>query len=279
MMELPLVAGSPVCPACEQALKHRPFPGWVKLSFLGILVLMCIGMVHNWRFFQGYFENQQAQKALRAKDVVRAADLFGQAHNHVPESQDISVNALFFGGLKRMGDGNFAEGVAWLRQCQAQDPSERDAIEEYIEVGLIQDLMEQKKYDEAGRVAKQRKAKRPAKKDTDELLSAIQIAKTFDAKDYDGFFVAAQEQAARDPNSSMASAQVASALACKYAVTGDDELKRRCLEQLEKARALAKDPATFEEYRERIMHRINSREIIDKEEYDRRFRTKKEISK
>ena len=81
----------------------------------------------------------------------------------------------------------------------------------------------------------------------------------------------------------MVVAELASALACKYAVTADVSFRDRAVQALEESRSLSKTPEeqkAFKEYSERINHRLTTREIIDKREYDRRFRQKpKEGSK
>ena len=65
---------------------------------------------------------------------------------------------------------------------------------------------------------------------------------------------------------------VASAIACKYAVSGDEKLKAEATDLLAKARALPHEEASFKEYEERILHRLNTREVIDRKEYNRRYR-------
>ena len=66
-------------------------------------------------------------------------------------------------------------------------------------------------------------------------------------------------------------------MACKYAVTGDRSWKQQAEAMLEKARQLSqKSPEemkAYEEYAERTKYRLSSRVIIDKPEYDKRFRT------
>ena len=82
----------------------------------------------------------------------------------------------------------------------------------------------------------------------------------------------------KTPDDPAAAGAVASALACKYAVTGDPEFRKQAEQMLDKAQTLAQQSpqskASFDEYAERIRYRLQTREIIDKEEYDRRFRQK-----
>jgi len=97
----------------------------------------------------------------------------------------------------------------------------------------------------------------------------------FERKDYDAFLALAEKLWKEDPSASTAS-QLASALACKYAVTGDMAYRKQSEDMLQKAEREAKaDPEAmknFQEYSERIRYRLNSRQIIDTQEYDRRFR-------
>jgi hypothetical protein len=97
----------------------------------------------------------------------------------------------------------------------------------------------------------------------------------FERKDYDGFLAISQGLWQRFPGPQTAGA-VASALACKYAVTGDVYYRQQAEQLLEKAHQLAaNDPEqekSYQEYAERIQYQLKSREIITTSEYNRRFR-------
>jgi hypothetical protein len=70
----------------------------------------------------------------------------------------------------------------------------------------------------------------------------------------------------------LAAADVASALACKWAVTADTGFKKEAYEYLARARELAgADNPDFTEYEARILYRIDSRRIIKKAEHDALF--------
>ena len=101
----------------------------------------------------------------------------------------------------------------------------------------------------------------------------------FERKDYDSLLALARRFAKEHPGP-QATAMVASALACKYAATGNSEYRTESEETLRSAeRQVQGDPPAmeyFQEYAERIRHRLNSREIINKQEYDRRFRHREE---
>jgi hypothetical protein len=97
----------------------------------------------------------------------------------------------------------------------------------------------------------------------------------FESKDYDTFLSIAARLWKKSPDAATAG-EMSSALACKYAVTGDMAYRTQSLEMLKKAKQLAQgNPEAekfFEEYAGRIRYRLDSRKIISKQEYDRKFR-------
>jgi hypothetical protein len=97
----------------------------------------------------------------------------------------------------------------------------------------------------------------------------------FEGKDYDTFLSIAAKLWKESPDSGTAG-ELSSALACKYAVTDDPAYQKQSLEMLQKAKQLAQgNPDAekgFEEYAERIRYRLDSRKIISRQEYDRKFR-------
>ena len=72
-------------------------------------------------------------------------------------------------------------------------------------------------------------------------------------------------------------------MACKYAATGDPAYRQQSEEMLAKAKQMSADDqealASLAEFEERNRYRLESREIITKAEYDRRFRAGKTTAK
>jgi hypothetical protein len=97
----------------------------------------------------------------------------------------------------------------------------------------------------------------------------------FEQHDYDTFLLIAQKMWKAYPNGGTAGS-VASALACKYAVTGDPALRKQSEEMLRESEKRSEQDEqwkkAYPEFAERTRYRLNSREIISKTEYDRRFR-------
>ena len=121
-----------------------------------------------------------------------------------------------------------------------------------------------------------------------ELPSLAFAAEVYDAgaafarKDYDTFVAIGKKQWAEHPAPGTA-ASLASALACKYAVTGDGAYRQQSEEMLAKAQQMAQgnaeDRKGLDEYFPRIRYRLDHREIITRTEYDRRFKNGKAASK
>ena len=231
--ELPRVAGLPACDACEHHLRHRPFPAWVKFSFAGLLALAVLSFFLNLRFFQGYVEIRRAGRASRRGDIAAAASLMTAAARHLPEQPELAEIAALFTGIELMAQDKSAEAVAVLK-----GPWPR----------LSGDL-------------------RPM---AEEALLRAEAGAAFDAKDYDTFLAKEKELLKRNPGSGMAMAAVASAHACKYAVSGLESHKQEAMKLLESASRQSQDPE-FPQYRQRILHRLHTREIITRKEFEQRF--------
>jgi hypothetical protein len=233
--ELARVAGLPVCDDCEQHFRYRPFPMWIKLSLAGLLAFACVAFIHNWRFFAGYLEMRRAGKALSEGDITTAAALTASAAERVPEAKELRDLADCFNGMELLRQDRCADAVPLLQRCARRFPA-----------GSHWHQM------------------------ANDFLLTAEAGVAFDNKDYDGFLAKSTEILRRQPNEEMAKAGVASAYACKYAATGDEAHKREAMRYLEQATQQSKDPG-IAEYRQRILFRLHSREIIDKQEYDRRF--------
>ncbi len=272
------VAGLPACETCRAELLHRPFPTWVKVSFALILALAVLELARDWRLFQAYVEMPRAHRAMEEGRVADAADLMERAARHVPEYPALAAQAKLYRGLQFLREGRFADAEMLLDECRKSFPPEDAAtIEPFVLVARVHNLIDLKQASEAVALAREFLRNHPKDDVARDLLDRAEIAEAFDTKDYDAFLARARDVEIREPDNPSAIAQVASALACKYAETGLERYRQDCLAQLDKAKAAAKDTG-LQEYEERILHRLKTREIIDKDEYNRRYRagTKKE---
>jgi hypothetical protein len=236
--ELPHLAGMPVCATCEDRFRNRPYPTWLKLAFIGLLTLAVFSFGWNWRFLAATREIHQMQRALLKQDFERAANFADQASRHVPEIPEFAGMAAFNHGLDALAKDQAAQAVDYLRKAK-QSPNSG----QLPQVDLF-------------------------------LLEAEAFA-AFDAKHYDDYLIKAKAFAGRIPGEPRAAARaagmIASAYACKYAVTGNEEFRNEALKNLDRASKMAgKDPEAAT-YRGRILHRLDTREIISHKEFEQRF--------
>lgn len=231
--ELPLLMKLPVCEECGFKYRHRPYPGWLKASFIGLLVLLAVACARNYRFFAAYVEMRQSQRAFAEHDLDKAAALMTQASGHVPENRELESMASLYAGLHLLMNDRATEAVPLLQKA-------RNLVRN--NPGL------------------------------ERLLDSAEAGAAFEEKDYDKFLAKALEITKKAGADWQAIAQVASAYACKYAVTGDELFKKQSLEFLDKAgKQIGADHPDFKEYESRIRHRLQSREIISRREYNKRF--------
>ncbi len=231
--DLPTLAGQPMCEACTAHLRNRPFPLWVKIGFAALVVLAVVVLAVNARFLIAHVEANRAVRAFEAGDIERASALMDAAALHVPEVRELQDEALLLRGIRLYHEDKCAEAVEALTACRdRQGPSP---------------LLDQC------------------------LLMARRDA-AFDAKDYDTFLETSRALMGKQPKETWTVAQMASALACKYAVTGEERYRKEAEEMLARATRLAPaQDAKLDRYVRRVRHRIETREIISSEEYDRRF--------
>ena len=232
--ELPALAGAPVCSTCAEHFRKYPFPTWVKVSFLVVLILAAYSLIANVRFLQGYSEAKRADRAYESGDIERASRLMDAAADHVPECEDYKAAAMFFRGIRLLVvEDKPAEAAEELRTCKQRWGS-GETLDFY--------------------------------------LKEAEGSAAFLAKDYDTFLERSRELAKLVPSEPMVVAGLASALACKYAVTGEERFRRESVQTLSRATELA--PAGDENFRKcarRIRHRIETRQIVTRQEYERRF--------
>ncbi len=115
--ELPTLANVPLCGSCESYFRNRPYPAWLKLSFVALVALAVFSFGWNWRFLAAYREMRQVERALTKGDIDKAAQLSDAAARHVPEAtelgcggQHVSRPGAFEGRQKRGSTQMFQDG-------------------------------------------------------------------------------------------------------------------------------------------------------------------------
>ncbi len=281
-VEFPAVAGVHACPACTAALYNRPFPSWLKAALAVLLALLGYSLVHGARYFNSGRQLVAGERLLAQQRYAEAVAPLEQVVQAAPVCEKCILllgKALFLSGrpdrawqeLQKHNNGQFKES----RHTKEIDPIARRAADALDKSAQARQLYDEKKYDEA--VARLREAEQlyPELPGWQDGIIQVEVGAAFERKDYDAFLRLAEDYWKRNPQSAMAAAQVASARACRYAVSGDSSLSARAEEMLGTARGLAtsaEEQQQFQEYDERIRHRLRTREIIEKDEYDRRYR-------
>jgi hypothetical protein len=234
-VELKKMAGMPTCEQCTRLLRNRPFPTWIKGSLAGLAVIVIFSFIWNWRFMQAYMEIRSSNTAIQSGNLEAALKRLHSAAANVPEVKSLSSVATFYEGALMLKEDKSAEAIKLLTSCKTDLPP-----------GLP----------------------------VDEMLLRAKIGVAFNNKDYDKFLKLAIAVNDKNPNDPALIAQVASAYACKYAVTGDEQFKQQSLDFLRKSKTMAEKQGvadTSQEYEDRILYRLETRHIIDRKDFVEKF--------
>ena len=225
------LCGLPACAACIDFYRNRPFPTWVKAFFATVLIFVIVSLVWNWRFFQGYFEIKAARAAMNNRDSDQAAAHMIAAAKYLPEVEYIPAHVDFYQGLAFLNRGRLQEAKDCLERCRPFLPEAN--VEKYLQY--------------------------------------VAAAAAYNQKDYDAVASILRETGSSRTKRRRTCAQVAAVYACKHAVHGDQESRNTAEAKLKEAKRLAGRAIWFESEELRIRHRLETREIIDINEYTRRF--------
>ncbi len=228
---LPSLANQPMCQQCADYLRNPAFPSWIKISFAGLIIFVVLAAFWNMRFFLAWKDSKAAFK-LMAQDMGQAAARMRAARNRVPESPDLQTLSAYFDGIVYLQQDRPKEAFASLQKC---------------------------------------KHKLPPTFGVDILILQASAGVAFDTKDYDRFVVVTKEMAAKRPDDHHSYAMLASAYACKYAVTSDTAFREQAVAALDRARTMSGGDPSFREYEQRILHRLNTQEILSHREFHKRF--------
>jgi len=280
--ELRLIGGMPFCANCQTTLYAYPFPLWLKATFAALLALLAFALWHGVPYFSAGRHLVQARRALDQKDYAAATTHFAGVLPVKPTDQEV----VLLGAKANLMIGDVGGAAAFL-QLRENFP----ASGLFTEVNGLWDRATGalKKAEEAGKLPEARRAEAirlmtdaaheyPQSPALAVGVLMLKGSDAYDRKDYDAMVATSRKALALMPDHPRLLSSVASALACKFAVTGDSALHVEAERLLARAETLAagspEEKASFDEYAERIRFRLRTRVIIDKAEYDRRFRSK-----
>jgi hypothetical protein len=280
--ELPQVGGLPFCSSCREALYNRTLPKWLTVTVGSLFALLAVGWLHSVKFFRAEKSLILAERLVEKRQYTAAIPLLEAVLGTAPNCEKgilllaksemlIGNPATAYKALQSHRNGRFeksdlaSEVESIANRIAAASAKYNEAVE----------LEHKHKWEDAARAAREASNQYPEQTALSYAAESMEEGVPFEHQDYDGFLKRSEAYWNRGPQDFLRAGSLASALACKYAVTGDPQFLARSEEMLKKSRELAQTPdevKAFTEYEERIRYRLKSREIIDTDEYNRRFR-------
>jgi tetratricopeptide (TPR) repeat protein len=185
----------------------------------------------NWRYVETYSAIQDANEASANGHYDLASLALNVAATKLPEAAEIPVMASYYRALDMMTRENYPEAIAAFGKCKALPPEYNVHI----------------------------------------YLADAMASNAFEQKNYQGFLDYSKESLGYANNDPFCLAAVASAYACLYADKGADSLKTNALDYLAQAAAIDSTSAEAKEYRNRIEHRLATRQIIERETFIKQY--------
>ncbi|HEY2820090.1 MAG TPA: tetratricopeptide repeat protein [Candidatus Acidoferrum sp.] len=275
------------CAPCHAAIAGS-FPPWLVRSLVALLALLVVALIHGRKYFDAgrlLYRGEQLVEAGKYNDALP----YLQGTLKVAPNSDKAVLLTAKAALLTGNFGIAAKALTGHNGGKFEDADtaefrEVDALWERAN-GAMKDATDaQKLGEETGKSAEaaslmhKAAAEYPEMKDLSYTAEFYDGDAAFERKDYDAFLKISERSWKEVPTANSA-AQLATALACKYAITGNAELKQRSevlvAKALQMSQGNAESTQDIQEFAERNNYRLKSREIITKAEYDKRFRSGK----
>lgn len=281
-----------LCEPCAALVQEWPYPQRLKLSLVGLCVLLAFALHHGRKYFEAGKNLYRGEQLIEKGQYAKALTYLKEALRIAPESDKGALltakAALLSGDILAADKALMGHNEGIFEDARKPEFVEvqtmwNHATEALDDLKKAQDLQKQDGHEEqAASLVHKAASLYPQFPQMQAIVDYYDGGAAFAKKDYDTF-LRINEREWNIAASTSSAAGLASALACRYAVTGDMAFRQRSEEMLAKARELSandKDlPSDFWEYDERIRYRLSSREIISKSEYDRRFRKNNEAGK
>jgi len=275
----------PFCQPCQDYLYSNPYPQWLKVGLAALVVLLVVALVHGRKYFQVGREMYIGEKLVEQKKYAEAIPHLKETVQVAPGSDKavllLAKAALLDGdpvtaasAVEGHKGGTEFEQDSDSQEVRALFGRASSALAKAQKAGELEQQPGNEK--EAARLMHEAASAYPEMRALNQALPYYDSGVAFVDKDYDRFLAITQQIWKAAPDSANAAGQLASALACKYAITGEATWKQQAEEMLEKSKQLSQKSAdemkAFEEYAERTRYRLATRKIIDKTEYDKQFR-------
>lgn len=281
-----------LCLACSELVQNWPYPQWLKLSLAGLLLLLAFALLHGRKYFQAgkdLYRGEQLVEKGRYQEALPYLKATVQLAPNSDKGALLTAKAALLSGdvltaakvLESHDNGRFENAdKPEFQEVKRLWNNANAAFDKLEKAGKLeaQDGNEV----EAAKLVHEAVAIYPQIPQANILLDEYDEGVAFAKKDYDTFLALAE----RDWNllrASRTAAMISSALACKYAVSGEATYRQRSEEMLAKAKELAQGDKEslnrLAEFEERNRYRLESRQILSKTEYDQKFRNTKSTNK
>jgi hypothetical protein len=286
------IAGSRFCSSCATLIKDWDYPVWLKFSLASLLLLLVVALAHGRKYFHAGRDMYIGEHLVEQGKYAEALPHLKETLTIAPGSDKASLlaakAALMIGdvasadkALHGHNDGHYEDGQnAQFLEVNGLWDRANQALEKADQAGKL--AQQDGKGAEAAKLMHEAAALYPQLPSLAFAAESLDGGAAFERGDFDSF-VSISENQWKENAVSETAAQLASALACKYALTGAADFRHRSEEMMDQARRLAQgDPETLkslDEYEPRIKYRLDSRKIITRAEYDRHFRNGKSAAR
>lgn len=276
--ELPLVAGLHTCDGCKRSILDFHYPTWLKTAAAALLALLVISLIHGRTYFVAGHAYYKGKKLLDSGNAKAAVPYLEQALTVGRHSEEVVGNAAL--AYLRIGRADEAYRIAKDQTFKDSNlyHSLTSGFEQFERAATKADesvkLFGEHKYKEAAQRMREAATILPTVPAFTRQADLLDASVRFYDKDYTGMTELLEAQWSKYGDYE-AAASLAGAYACLYASEGDETMKQKAAEMMEKAKTLAstkQDKADLEEWEPRFNHRIETRKIMDRYEYNAQFR-------
>jgi len=278
----PRLAGIAVCEPCAAGLRNRELPRWLRVSLAALLLLAVLSGAYGWKYWQAEASFLRAQRALSAGQYDVASDRLAEVLAIAPGSEPAFLQKIRADLLSERFDAAWsANDAAKNRKFRSKELGALNVVIERVEKAMdeVKTAHEaEQNRDLSGAVWHAELATKdfPESRTIASYLLQLRGKVAFDAHDYDAVVRYGEEAVKLAPDGFLNHAMLTGGFAAQFAVSGDPELEQRARKELEATGQLAESAdqgAAFDSFRERIEHRLRTREILSREEYEQRFRS------
>ena len=239
-----------LCFPCSQLVENCPYPQWLKLSLAAMLLLLVFALSHGRKYFQAGMNLYRGEQLVERGDYQKALPYLTATLKIAANSDKgalLAAKAAILSGDMQVAS-QALEGHNGGRFDDAGKPDFQEVNRLWTNANAAFAKLEQAaKLDEqdgnevaASKLAHEAAAMYPQFSQMTMVVDHYDEGVAFVNKDYDQFYALAEKDWKVMPVASSAAAY-SSALACKYAITGDVSYRQRSEEMLAKAKELAKD--------------------------------------